>query len=293
MPLDSLAAQNGGLDEFRITAPREITAMLKQFQDGNVLLNLNGNERRDAVDHAVVAGPGPQPAQLQRRHEHAGDAAPDRVRRSRRRGLPPPTASRSSSTCRAWCSCAAWAAAPSARLPRELFRFQRRNSFRVGRCCAARRWRACATRASPRCSWRCASSTWYRRLRAVPARRRAGHPAGHGDEPGADRPRRRHAAGGQPAHAARHRAQPRGPRRAGWAASSSTWPTTRSAPCSASSTRRRSVAASCRSTSRPPRWPRLRRNSRLVTTRGFSPQVRRWDADSHGIATFAPSRSAT
>ena len=41
MPLDSLSAQHGGLDEFRITAPREITAMLKQFQDGNVLLNLD------------------------------------------------------------------------------------------------------------------------------------------------------------------------------------------------------------------------------------------------------------
>jgi flagellar brake protein len=43
MPLESLSAQHGGLDEFRITAPREITAMLKQFQDGNVLLNLNGS----------------------------------------------------------------------------------------------------------------------------------------------------------------------------------------------------------------------------------------------------------
>ena len=30
-------------DEFRITAPREIVAILKQFQDGNVLLNLNGS----------------------------------------------------------------------------------------------------------------------------------------------------------------------------------------------------------------------------------------------------------
>jgi len=41
MPLDSLAAQPGGLDDFRITSPREIAAMLKQLCDGNVRLNLN------------------------------------------------------------------------------------------------------------------------------------------------------------------------------------------------------------------------------------------------------------
>ena len=29
MPLESLSASNGGLDEFRITAPREIVALLK------------------------------------------------------------------------------------------------------------------------------------------------------------------------------------------------------------------------------------------------------------------------
>ena len=43
MPLESLSAARGGLDEFRITSPREVTAMLKQFQDGNVMLNLNGS----------------------------------------------------------------------------------------------------------------------------------------------------------------------------------------------------------------------------------------------------------
>jgi flagellar brake protein len=41
MALDALAAQPGGLDDFRITAPREIAAMLKQLCDGNVRLNLN------------------------------------------------------------------------------------------------------------------------------------------------------------------------------------------------------------------------------------------------------------
>lgn len=43
MPLDTLSAQHGGLDEFRISSPREIGAMLRQFQDGNLLLNLNGS----------------------------------------------------------------------------------------------------------------------------------------------------------------------------------------------------------------------------------------------------------
>jgi c-di-GMP-binding flagellar brake protein YcgR len=43
MALDSLAAQPGGLDDFRVTAPREITAMLRQLCDGNVHLNLNAS----------------------------------------------------------------------------------------------------------------------------------------------------------------------------------------------------------------------------------------------------------
>ena len=44
MPLDELAAAHGGLDEFRITTPREIAAMLKQLCDGNVRLNLNASD---------------------------------------------------------------------------------------------------------------------------------------------------------------------------------------------------------------------------------------------------------
>jgi len=43
MPLEALSAAPGGLDDFRITAPREIGAILRQFQDGNLLLNLNGS----------------------------------------------------------------------------------------------------------------------------------------------------------------------------------------------------------------------------------------------------------
>ena len=44
MPLDALAAQPGGLDDFRISSPREIGAMLKQLSDGNVRLNLNASD---------------------------------------------------------------------------------------------------------------------------------------------------------------------------------------------------------------------------------------------------------
>jgi c-di-GMP-binding flagellar brake protein YcgR len=44
MPLDALAAQPGGLDDFRISSPREIAAMLKQLCDANVRLNLNASD---------------------------------------------------------------------------------------------------------------------------------------------------------------------------------------------------------------------------------------------------------
>jgi c-di-GMP-binding flagellar brake protein YcgR len=49
MPLDALRAMPGGLDEYRISAPREVAAMLRQLCDGNVQLNLN------ASDASVVA----------------------------------------------------------------------------------------------------------------------------------------------------------------------------------------------------------------------------------------------
>ena len=44
MPLDELAAAHGGLDEFRITTPREIAAMLRQLYDGNIQLYLNASD---------------------------------------------------------------------------------------------------------------------------------------------------------------------------------------------------------------------------------------------------------
>jgi flagellar brake protein len=42
MPLDELAATHGGLSEFRLTSPVEIAIMLQRMCDDNVNLNLNG-----------------------------------------------------------------------------------------------------------------------------------------------------------------------------------------------------------------------------------------------------------
>lgn len=44
MPLDALSAAHGGLEDFRITAVPEVLAMLKRLQDGNLLVNLNGSD---------------------------------------------------------------------------------------------------------------------------------------------------------------------------------------------------------------------------------------------------------
>jgi len=43
MPLDALGAANG-LGEFRVDSPREVTALLRQLCDGNVTLNLNASD---------------------------------------------------------------------------------------------------------------------------------------------------------------------------------------------------------------------------------------------------------
>ncbi|MEP6875170.1 MAG: flagellar regulator YcgR PilZN domain-containing protein [Burkholderiales bacterium] len=50
MSLDALGATPGGLDEFRLGTPREIVAVLRQLYDGNVQLALN------ARDGSVVRG---------------------------------------------------------------------------------------------------------------------------------------------------------------------------------------------------------------------------------------------
>ncbi len=130
MPLESLSAQNGGLDEFRISAPREILAMLKQFQDGNVLLNLNGSNgamlsttlwsldpTRGQLSFSADAR-APVTQQLVECDEAVAVGYLDSIKvQFDVQGLVLVRGVGGS--------------AISARLPRELFRFQRRNAFRV------------------------------------------------------------------------------------------------------------------------------------------------------------------
>lgn len=130
MPLESLSAQHGGLDEFRISAPREILAMLKQFQDGNVLLNLNGSNgamlsttlwsldpTRGQLSFSADAH-APVTQQLVECDEAVAVGYLDSIKvQFDVQGLVLVRGVGGS--------------AISARLPRELFRFQRRNAFRV------------------------------------------------------------------------------------------------------------------------------------------------------------------
>jgi c-di-GMP-binding flagellar brake protein YcgR len=44
MPLDAVAAAHGGLEEFRMTAQPELVKTLKSLADGNILINLNGSD---------------------------------------------------------------------------------------------------------------------------------------------------------------------------------------------------------------------------------------------------------
>lgn len=44
MPLEAMAAENGGLAAFRLATPTEIAATLRRLQNGNVLVNLNAPE---------------------------------------------------------------------------------------------------------------------------------------------------------------------------------------------------------------------------------------------------------
>lgn len=130
MPLDSLSAQHGGLDEFRIGAPREIAAILRQFQDGNLLLNLIGSNGATlsttlwAMDSArgmlsfAADAHAPSTQQLAECDEAIAVGYLDSIKIQfdvNQLVLVHGQAS----------------VAISAAFPRELFRFQRRNAFRV------------------------------------------------------------------------------------------------------------------------------------------------------------------
>ena len=82
MPLDALSAAPGGLDEFRISSPREVAAILRQFQDGNLLLNLNGSHGGMLSTTLWSVDSGQGQAQLLRRCERAGHAAARRHARN-------------------------------------------------------------------------------------------------------------------------------------------------------------------------------------------------------------------
>ncbi len=130
MPLESLSASNGGLDEFRISAPREIVALLKQFQDGNLLLNLNGSN--GAMLSTTLWALDPTRGQL----SFSADAHAPVTQRLVE--CDEATAVGYLDSIKVQFDVqglvlvrGVGGSAISARMPRELFRFQRRNAFRV------------------------------------------------------------------------------------------------------------------------------------------------------------------
>lgn len=130
MPLDELAATHGGLSEFRLTSPAEIAAVLQRMCDDNVALNVNASngaacsarlwtvdKQRETISFSANADDPQLQAVLQ------GDEAVivcylDNVKLQFdvqdlvlvRSGL---------------------SSALKCGMPREMFRFQRRDSFRV------------------------------------------------------------------------------------------------------------------------------------------------------------------
>lgn len=130
MPLDAMAAAGGGLDAYRVSAPTEVATMLRRLQDANVLLNLNAPRggvytttlwSADAARATLSLAADARDPQLQALLE-ADEAVAvgyldsikiqfDIHRLVLVRG--------------------ARGSALNAAYPRELYRFQRRNSFRV------------------------------------------------------------------------------------------------------------------------------------------------------------------
>lgn len=130
MPLDAVAAAHGGLDDFHITAPAEIAAMLKQLLDANVVLNLNAPNGTavaatlwtvDAIRGVISFSADAQSPQLQALiecNEAVAVGYLDSVKvQFDVQGLLLVHNSRTS--------------AISCGYPRDMFRFQRRNGYRV------------------------------------------------------------------------------------------------------------------------------------------------------------------
>jgi c-di-GMP-binding flagellar brake protein YcgR len=130
MALDAIGASEGGLDDFRIHRPSEVTAYLRQLLDGNVLLNLNAPDGAaitgtlwsvDAERQTMSLSVDPLAPQFDTvlAHEEAVVVGYlDNVKIQF--DVDDMVLVRSGNSAALKCS-----------LPRQLFRFQRRNSFRV------------------------------------------------------------------------------------------------------------------------------------------------------------------
>ena len=158
MPLDALGAANGGLEDFRVTAPREIGVMLKQLCDGCVQVNLNASDgsvisatvwtmdaTRGSLGFSVDANDPALQTLLECQEVVVVGYLESVKLQFDVHNLVLVHGSRGSVlNCGYRASCSAFsAAAPTG----------------CGRCGATRRWRACATPKSPRCSWPCACLT--------------------------------------------------------------------------------------------------------------------------------------
>ncbi|MDO9316135.1 MAG: flagellar brake protein [Burkholderiaceae bacterium] len=130
MPLDAVAAAHGGLDDFRITAPIELATMLKRLLDAGVVINLNAPNGTavaatlwtvDAARGAITFSADAHAPQLQALiecNEAVAVAYLDSIKvQFDVQGLMLVHNGRSS--------------AISCGYPREMFRFQRRNGYRV------------------------------------------------------------------------------------------------------------------------------------------------------------------
>ncbi len=129
-PLDTLAAAHGGLDDFRITQPTEVVAMLRKLQDGNVMLNVNApngsavtamlwaiDSDRQSISLSVDADD-PQLQAVLDGNEATVVGYLDSVKLQF--DLQSLVLVRGANGCALSCN-----------LPREMFRFQRRSAYRV------------------------------------------------------------------------------------------------------------------------------------------------------------------
>jgi flagellar brake protein len=130
MPLEALGRAPGGLDEFRISAPREVAAVLRQLCDANVQLHLNARDGSVVLATLWTADPqrgsvgfnvdpnDPALTALQESGEVVVVGYVDSVKLQFDVG-------------RLMLVHGQQACVLSCSYPRELYRFQRRNAFRV------------------------------------------------------------------------------------------------------------------------------------------------------------------